>query len=93
MALTAVMLSATGAGFSRCGNLAVTRWSEDPTSDNSGQAIFLRDCESGEIWSGGFQPVATKPDSYRVTFTEDRVEIVRRDGLVDYSSARYWCRR
>jgi cyclic beta-1,2-glucan synthetase len=76
----AVMLSATGAGFSRCANLAVTRWSEDPTSDNSGQAIFLRDCESGEIWSGGFQPVAAKPDSYRVTFTEDRVEIVRRDG-------------
>jgi cyclic beta-1,2-glucan synthetase len=74
------MLSATGAGFSRCANLAVTRWSEDPTSDNSGQAIFLRDCESGEIWSGGFQPVAAKPDSYRVTFTEDRVEIVRRDG-------------
>jgi cyclic beta-1,2-glucan synthetase len=76
----AVMLSASGAGFSRCANLAVTRWSEDPTSDNSGQAIFLRDCESGEVWSGGFQPVAAKPDSYRVTFMEDRVEIVRRDG-------------
>ena len=76
----AVMVSATGAGFSRCANLAVTRWSEDATSDSSGQAIFLRDCESGEIWSGGFQPVAARPDSYRVTFTEDRVEIMRRDG-------------
>ncbi len=76
----AVMVSASGAGFSRCGNLAVTRWSEDVTCDRSGQAIFLRDRGSGEVWSAGFAPTAVKPDSYRVTFSEDRVEIARRDG-------------
>jgi cyclic beta-1,2-glucan synthetase len=75
-----VMVSASGAGFSRCGGLAVTRWLEDPTSDNCGQAIFLRDCDSGLTWSAGFQPSTQEPDSYRVTFTEDRVEIMRRDG-------------
>jgi cyclic beta-1,2-glucan synthetase len=76
----AVMVNAAGAGFSRCGNLAVTRSLEDPTSDSGGQAILLRDCDSGEAWSCGFQPIAAVPDAYRVTFTEDRVEILRRDG-------------
>ena len=76
----AVMMNATGAGFSRCGNLAVTRWLEDSTADNGGHVTYLRDCETGQVWSAGFQPTAVRPDSYRVTFTEDRVEIVRQDG-------------
>ena len=76
----AVMVNAAGAGSSRCNNLAVTRSLEDPTCDNGGQAVFLRDCDSGAVWSCGFQPTAVVPDAYRVTFTEDRVEILRRDG-------------
>jgi cyclic beta-1,2-glucan synthetase len=76
----AVMVSASGAGFSRCANLAVTRWSEDVTCDRSGHATFLRDRGSGEVWSAGFAPTGVRPDSYRVTFSEDRVEISRRDG-------------
>jgi len=76
----AVMVNAAGAGFSRCGNLAVTRSLEDSTSDSGGQAVFLRDCDSGEVWSCGFQPTTATPEAYRITFTEDRVEILRRDG-------------
>ncbi|MBS0580474.1 MAG: glycosyl transferase [Proteobacteria bacterium] len=76
----AVMVSASGAGFSRCANLAVTRWSEDPTCDRSGQVIYLHDRDSGDVWSGGFAPMQAQPDAYRVTFAEDRVEIARRDG-------------
>src|SRR5262249_28940767 len=48
--------------------------------DSSGQMIFLRDCDSGQVWSAGFQPSGARPDAYRLTFTEDRVEIVRQDG-------------
>ena len=76
----AVMVNAGGSGFSRCGDLAVTRWLGDRTSDRDGQAIYLRDCESESLWSAGYQPTAVEPDSYRVTFTEDRIEIMRRDG-------------
>ena len=78
----AVMVNAAGAGSSRWGEFAVTRWQEDPTRDDGGHAIFLRDRDSGEVWSAGFQPVAARPDQYRVTFTEDRVEIIRRDGAL-----------
>src|SRR5262245_38905948 len=76
----AVMLTAAGSGYSRWGDLAVTRWREDVTCDDWGSYVFLRDVSSGEVWSAGFQPSGAEPDSYEVAFSEDRAEIIRRDG-------------
>ncbi len=76
----AVMLTAAGSGYSRWGELAITRWREDATRDDSGSYIFLRDTRSGVVWSAGFQPTGAEPDEYAVDFSEDRVEITRRDG-------------
>ena len=78
----AVMVTASGSGFSRWGELAVTRWQEDVTCDATGAYVFLRDAESGEVWSAGYQPSGIEPDSYHVEFSEDRVEIARRDGTI-----------
>jgi cyclic beta-1,2-glucan glucanotransferase len=75
-----VMLTTAGGGYSRCGGLAVTRWREDTTRDAWGSFIFLRDTRSGAVWSAGVQPSGIEPDSYEVTFLEDRAEIQRRDG-------------
>src|SRR6185369_15900302 len=77
-----VMLTAAGAGYSRWKDLAITRWREDLTRDDWGSFIFLRDIESGEIWSAGYQPVAVEADKYRVAFAEDRIELTRRDGTL-----------
>ena len=74
-----VMLSAAGSGYSRCQELGVTRWREDPTRDNWGSYVYVRDLDSGRVWSAGYQPTAVEPDSYDVTFTEDRATITRRD--------------
>ncbi len=76
----AVMMTAAGSGYSRWGDLAITRWREDATRDDSGSYIFLRDTLSGAVWSGGFQPTGAEPDEYAVDFNEDRVRITRRDG-------------
>ncbi len=76
----AVMLTAAGSGYTRCGDLAVTRWREDPTRDCWGSYIYLRDVKSNEVWSAGYQPCLVEPDSYEVTFYEDRAEFSRRDG-------------
>ncbi len=76
----AVMITAAGSGYSRWGDLAVTRWREDVTCDGWGSYVFLRDVNSGDVWSAGYQPSGAEPDSYEVVFSEDRVEIVRRDG-------------
>ena len=76
----AVMITAAGSGFSRWRNLAVTRWHEDVTCDPWGSFVYLRDVDSGFVWSAGFQPSGASPDTYGVTFSEDRAEIKRRDG-------------
>jgi cyclic beta-1,2-glucan synthetase len=78
----AVMLTAAGSGYSRCDGLAITRWREDPTRDHWGTYVFLRDVESGQVWSATHQPVGVEADAYTATFFEDRAEFHRRDGTV-----------
>jgi cyclic beta-1,2-glucan glucanotransferase len=78
----AVMLTAAGSGYSRCAGLGITRWREDVTRDSWGTYIFLRDVQSGAVWSAGYQPTGVEPDAYRVTFSEDRAEFHRRDGAI-----------
>ncbi len=76
------MITATGSGYSRWHDVAITRWREDVTCDGWGAYIFLRDLGSGSTWSAGFQPSGVEPDSYQVTFSEGRAEIVRTDAAI-----------
>ncbi|MGB6354239.1 MAG: hypothetical protein WBF21_09700 [Steroidobacteraceae bacterium] len=77
-----VMVTAAGSGYSRWGDMAVTRWREDPTCDPWGYYIFLRDVADGQVWSAGYQPAGCEPDRYEAALFEDRVEISRRDGTL-----------
>ena len=52
-----VMLTASGSGYSRWRDIAVTRWREDATCDDWGSFVFLRDTQSGAVWSAAAQPV------------------------------------
>jgi len=79
----AVMITAAGSGFSRWRDLAITRWREDASSDDTGSYIFLRDIVSGQVWSAGFQPTAEAPESYDVCFAESRAEIIRTDAAIE----------
>ncbi|MEO7386141.1 MAG: glucoamylase family protein, partial [Gammaproteobacteria bacterium] len=75
----AVMVTAAGSGYSRWQGIGVTRWREDPTRDDTGTYIYLRDIEDGRVWSATYQPCAVEPDTYQVTFTEDRAKFTRTD--------------
>jgi cyclic beta-1,2-glucan synthetase len=77
-----LMLTAAGSGYSRWHDIAITRWREDVTCDDWGSYIFLRDTQSLRTWSAGYQPRGIEPDSYDVTFSEDRAEILRSDGTL-----------
>ena len=78
----AVMLTAAGSGYSRWKDIAITRWREDVTCDCWGRYVFLRDAQTGQVWSAGFQPTGVEPDSYEASFFEDRAEFIRRDGAL-----------
>jgi cyclic beta-1,2-glucan synthetase len=77
-----VMITTAGSGSSRWRDLAITRWREDVTRDCWGTYIFLRDAQTGQCWSAGYQPSGVTPDGYEARFTEDRAEITRRDGAL-----------
>ena len=76
------MITAAGSGYSRWQDLAITRWREDATRDDTGSYIFLRDLASGERWSARFQPSGAAPESYDVSFAEDGAEFIRRDRTI-----------
>ena len=76
----AVMLTASGGGYSRWGDIAVTRWREDVTRDDWGSFVFLRDMQSGTVSAIGGQPSGVNEVADEVTIGEDRAAFVRRDG-------------
>jgi cyclic beta-1,2-glucan synthetase len=77
-----VMVTNAGSGFSRCGDLDVTRWREDYTRDDYGQFCYIRDLQSGLLWSAGHQPVCRPAKEYEVVYSADKAEFRRMDGAI-----------
>lgn len=75
-----VMLTADGGGYSRWGDIAVTRWREDPTRDDWGSFVFMRDTDSGWTWSAGCVTPDGRTHQGEVVFEEDHAEYHHRDG-------------
>ncbi len=69
-----VAITSAGGGYSRRGELAVTRWREDATCDNWGLFVYLRDLTTGEFWSTAYQPTGRTMDGYEAIFTQSRAE-------------------
>jgi cyclic beta-1,2-glucan synthetase len=78
-----VVISSAGGGSSRWRDIAVTRWREDPTRDCWGSFCYLRDLESGALWSTAWQPTLTATKRYQAIFTQGRAEFRRRDERID----------
>ncbi|MGJ7461688.1 GH36-type glycosyl hydrolase domain-containing protein [Halomonas sp. MA07-2] len=76
-----VMVTNAGGGYSRWRDLAVTRWREDPTRDHHGIFCYLRDLESGHVWSNAYQPTRSSSSHYQAIFAEGRAEYRRRDSV------------
>jgi len=75
-----LMLTATGAGYSRWNGLSVSRWRADPTEDRWGTFIFLRDTQSGQWWSATAEPRAIEGERTRVSFSDEKAEFVKSVG-------------
>ncbi len=78
-----VMATHAGGSASRWGDLAVTRWREDATSDNWGTFIYLRDRDNGNYWSTAHQPTLQPADHYEAIFVQARAEYRRRDHAIE----------
>jgi cellobiose phosphorylase len=78
-----VMITNTGAGYSKWKDIAVNRWREDVTCDNWGIFCFVRDLDTGNFWSSGFQPSLHSSEKYEVAFSQGRADIRRKDFDID----------
>jgi cyclic beta-1,2-glucan synthetase len=77
-----VLVTAAGSGYTRWNGLAITRWHGDATLDNLGSFVYLRDTQTGAIWSAGLQPAGGAATHCEASFTEDRVQLARTDGTL-----------
>jgi cyclic beta-1,2-glucan synthetase len=77
------MVSSAGGGYSRCGELALTRWREDSTRDHWGMFCYLRDVASGEYWSTAYQPTLKKTELFEAIFSDARAEFRVREREFD----------
>jgi cellobiose phosphorylase len=78
-----VLISSAGGGYSRWGDLAVTRWREDATRDSWGSFCYLRDLDRGSVWSTAYQPVLRASKPYEAIFTQARAEFRRKDAEIE----------
>jgi cellobiose phosphorylase len=74
------MVTDSGSGFIRFGELALTRWSEDIVKEDWGSFVYIRDVTQDKMWSPGFQPCRVPSAEQRVQFALDRVTFQREDG-------------
>jgi cyclic beta-1,2-glucan synthetase len=75
-----VSISSGGAGFSRLGEVDLTRWRADTTMENWGTWIYIQDLNQGDLWSATYQPTIKPPSRQNATFEAHRADFWRQDG-------------
>ncbi|MGO4500182.1 glucoamylase family protein [Paenibacillus sp. 2RAB27] len=76
------MISNSGSGFIRFEGMDVTRWREDPVTDNWGSYMYIRDVISDKVWSPTFQPCRLPSNKQLAQFAQDRSTFLCEDGDV-----------
>jgi cyclic beta-1,2-glucan synthetase len=75
-----LLITAAGSGFSRWGDIELTRWRADSTLDNWGSWIYVEDRLNGKLWSAMHEPSMIPPDRSEGRFFPHRVEFERQNG-------------
>ncbi len=78
-----LMITSSGGGYSLWREIAVNRWNGDGTRDNEGQFIYIRDLESNDVWSAGYQPICRNEETYQAIFQGSKAEFRLRAFEID----------
>ena len=78
-----VMVTNAGGGVSKWKDTEITRWRADATRDDWGSFCYLRDIESGEIWSAAHQPTGVMARTFSALFSPEKAEFRRRDTHIE----------
>ncbi|WP_051749181.1 GH36-type glycosyl hydrolase domain-containing protein [Nevskia soli] len=72
-------MSEAGGGQSSFDSVAISRWCGDRLEDTQGFFIYLRDLDSGELWSATLQPTLVPGQGYEVRSGTDEIIVSRQD--------------
>ena len=78
-----VLLTEAGSGYGSVDGMDVTRWREDTTCDSGGEYFYIRDLETGQVWSAGRQPLGRSTDEDAADLRPDHATLWRRDGEIE----------
>lgn len=78
-----LMITNTGGGYSRWGDIEIYRWRADTTRDSWGSFYYIKDMKLGEVWSAAYQPTQTTGKEYSVNFKGDKAEFRRKDRQIE----------
>jgi cyclic beta-1,2-glucan synthetase len=78
-----MMVTAAGSGYSKWNGLAVTRWQPDPTVDDWGSYVFLRDIKSGDWWSATPGPKSAPDEITQTVFADEKAEFKKSVGSIE----------
>ena len=77
-----VMITSMGTGYSRADEVAVTRWSGDPTEDRSGSFLFIADPQTGEWWSATAEPKRVENEVASAVLHDDKAVFLKTVGNI-----------
>ncbi|MGI6776887.1 MAG: GH36-type glycosyl hydrolase domain-containing protein [Acetivibrionales bacterium] len=78
-----IMLTSNGNGISTWNDVCVNRWRPVLNEDGYGMFFYIRDTNSKKYWSSAYMPTAVEPEDYRVVFSQDKAEYIRKDGNIE----------
>ncbi len=76
-----LLINDRGNGFSRYGTIQLNRYRKITELDY-GTYLYIKDINSGNIWSNTFAPTNVEPDKYKVVFANDRIKFFRLDNNI-----------
>lgn len=78
-----VMVTDGGSGYSKIGDIAVSRWKGNIRGAASGTFVFVQNINSNTAWSTTYEPFNVVPEEYHVTFYPDKAVFRRKDGNIE----------
>lgn len=75
-----VMLTQYGTGFSTYHGNLISRWDSDVLRRSPGIHVYIKDTDTGAVWSAAFLPTCLLADKERVTFEPHQATFVREVG-------------
>jgi len=77
------MLTNAGGGYSRWGDIEITRWRSDSTLDPWGSFCYIHDTDANRLWCNTYQPTGGKVEDYSADFSLDRAVFRRVDNAIE----------